>query len=393
MGRAAHKPSAAVGQLLRNGRLELNWSLREVSERSAERGELIPTSTLVRVEMGRLDPGVRRLHVLLGLYDIPPHLVADVIELEELAVDEPVEEDLKALFENGIEFLKRGNTAQALAHLFKIREFVPEDPESRVLQQKATLAFASAARDLGKFNLARRLVDDLLCLPPDPTILGRVLVLASNLWKGQGSLEAALAFIRQAATHVSDREPREIAWVLHQEAQLLQELGDLDGASETVELAIKMYRKAKDTDGEARGRIVQFGILESRGEFDAAIACAKKVIRTAERHEHELPLVGAQLGLGRVLVSSGSTDEGIAQLRKALSRAVLLENKLLEFYAHYHLWKAHEATGDLDRTRFELQSAGYFVKFIDPASPEARDVRQMLEEKGGGRPRRRRRRR
>ena len=202
MGRAAHRPSAAVGQLLRNRRLELNWSLRDVSERAGEHGDAIPTSTLVRVEMGTLDPGVRRLHILLDLYDIPPHLVADVIELEELAVDEPAEGSLEELFENGIEFLKRGNTAQALAHLFKIREFVPEDDDSRLLQQKAALAFASAARDLGKFKLARRLVDDLLCQPPDPTMHARVMILASGLWRGQGSLEAALAFIRQAATHV-----------------------------------------------------------------------------------------------------------------------------------------------------------------------------------------------
>jgi len=393
MGRAAHKPSAAVGQLLRNRRLELNWSLRDVSERSGERGDAIPTSTLVRVEMGSLDPGVRRLHILLDLYDIPPHLVADVIEMEELAVDEPIEGELKVLFENGIDFLKRGHTAQALAHLFKIREFVAEDDESRILQQKAALAFASAAKDLGKFNLARKLVDDLLCLPPDPSILVRVMVLASGLWRGQGSVQTALAFIRQAATHIGNHDLQEKAWVLHQEATLLLETEDFDAASETIERTIKLYRKMKDTDGEARARVVQLEILEARGDLDAAIACARKVIRTAERHGNELPLISAQLELGRMLAHSGFIEMGIAELRKALSRSVLLENKLLEFHAHYHLWKAYETLGDPDRTRFELQSAGYFVKFIDPASPEAREVRQMLEGRGDGRPRRRRRRR
>lgn len=163
MGSAAVKPSPAVSHLLRSRRLEMNLTLREVSEKLAERGERFPESTLVRVELGKLDPGVRRLHLLLSLYQIPPHLVADLVELEEHAVEAPEGTDLDALLRKGVEFLKQGNTGQALAHIFAIKRQESDNPKSRALRQDATLAIASAARDLGKLHLARQLVEDVLC--------------------------------------------------------------------------------------------------------------------------------------------------------------------------------------------------------------------------------------
>ena len=199
MGSAALKPSIAVGRLLRNRRHEMRLTLRDVSERLEKMGERFPTSTLIRVEQGKLDPGVRRLHLLMKLYRIPPHLVAELVEIEELAVDEPKHADLETLHRKGVEFLKRGQTAQALAHLFAIRQHATDGDASRLMRQKATLTFAIAARDLGKRNLAAQLVDDLLCEPADPSLRLNLLVLASSLWQGKGSVEVALAHGLHAA--------------------------------------------------------------------------------------------------------------------------------------------------------------------------------------------------
>ena len=38
-------------------------------------------------------------------------------------------------------------------------------------------------------------------------------------------------------------------------------------------------------------------------------------------------------------------------------------NRNGEFLAHYYLWKTHEALGDTDRAKFELQASRYFVRF------------------------------
>ena len=354
-------------------------TLREVAERLQEQGERLPASTLVRVEQGRLDPGVRRLHLLLRLYRIPPHLVADLVDLEEHAVEEPQGLDLAALHREAVDHLRQGNTAQALAHLFAMRRHDDGgDPELDALRQRATLNVASAARDLGKLRLARQLVDDLLCEPPATELLSRVLIVASTLWRRQGSTEAALAFARQAATHVDPTDHEQRAWIHHQEAALLVDAGQADGATKAADRAIRLYRKLGDTDGEARAMIVRVTALESGGNRAAAITCARRALRAAMRQGNELPEIAARLELGRLLVASGSAEKGIEELRQALARSVVLDNRQCEFHAHHQLWKAYEVAGNEDRKEFEFQAAAHLVKFIDDSSAEAREIRQVL---------------
>jgi tetratricopeptide (TPR) repeat protein len=376
MGAVALKTCIAVSQLLRSRRKELGLTLRDVSERLEERGERFPASTLIRVEQGVLDPGVRRLHMLLDLYEIPPHLIADLIQLEELAVEEPRGKDLDTLYREGVAFLKQGNMAQALAHLFAIRQYVPEDEKSRVLRQRATLVFAQAARDLGKFRVARQLVEDLLSESPDRSIIVNALILESTLWRARGSADMALAVVQRASALTGNDDPAQRAWIRHQEAKLQVEFGELEAAQAAVAEALKLYRRIGDANGEAKARLVQMQVEEARGETSRALRTARKAVETAERAGHELPLASARLELGRLLVAGGSVEEGLEVLGQALAQAVSLENKFVEFHAHYQLWKAYGANGQSDRSRFELHAASYFLGFIDSTSPEARDVRE-----------------
>ena len=382
MGSAALQPSIALGRLLRRKRKELRLTLREVSDRMAERGDRIPISTLTRIEHGKLDPGVRRLHLLLRLYEVPPHLVADLVELETLAVEQPVGQDLETLYREGVEHWKEGNIAQGLAYLFAVREHVPDDQESQLLRQKATLAFAIAARNLGKFRLARQIVDELLCEPPDPSLIVDVLVLASSLWRGLGSLEVSLALVRQATTHLRPEDHKETAWVLHQEAKVLLEAGRPKEAEQVLARALKHYRSLGDTYGEEVALILRVGVMEKLGQTKKAFACAREVLRLSESHGHARLVISGHLELGRLLVKSGRAGKGLDALREGLGQAVLLGDRNAEFLAHYHLWKAHEQLGDQERARFELEAASYFVRFIDDFCPEADEIHRLLKEGG-----------
>jgi transcriptional regulator with XRE-family HTH domain len=378
MGSAALRISPAVGRLLRSRRKELGLTLRDVSEQIGRKGERFPASTLVRVEQGKLDPGVRRLHLLLRLYDLPAQLVDDLVELEAIAAEEPETRDLETLHREGIEHWRRGEIGQGLAHLFAIRVQNPRDGKSRAIRQKATLAFSIAARDLGKLNLAQRLVNDLLCEPSEPSLMARVLIQASTVWHALGSVEAALAFVRQAATHLGPGDHAQSAWVRHQEAKLLLQRCEPALAGRSIDKAITLYRREGDTEGEARALIVRIAILEAQATGDKAIACARKVVRMAERHGHKLVSVSARLELGRLLVKAGSANSAVEELRLAQAQAVLLEDRIAEFYAHYYLWKAHEVQEDRERGRFELRAAEHFVEFIDSSTPEAEEVRRHL---------------
>ncbi len=171
MGRVAIKPSLLLGRLLRKERLRQRLTLKEVSERLEVRGHPVPSSTLTRIEQGKLDPGVRRLFLLLDLLQIPGHLAADLVQLEAQAGEVPTTQDPDELIEAGLAAWRRGEIGFGLACLFALRERVGDDPAMQLQRQRAMLSFAAAARDLGKFRVARQIVDDLLCEPPLPSIL------------------------------------------------------------------------------------------------------------------------------------------------------------------------------------------------------------------------------
>jgi tetratricopeptide (TPR) repeat protein len=381
MGRSALKPSIAVGRLLRQRRKELQLTLEEVSARLGRKGDRIPISTLARVERGELDPGLPRLHLLLHLYRIRPHLVSDLMDLEELAVEPPVGKDIKALFNDGLKCWEQGNTAQGLAHLFAIRELLPGDPEARLLRQRATLEFAVFARGLGKFELAHQMVEDLLREPPDPSILLNVLVLAASVWRGLGSIVAALAFQARAELEVDQKDPRQVAWVFHQKGKLLTVAGEPEQAEEALVRAIEAYRAAQDPFGESKALLAKVGVLVAAHRFPEALTVAHEVLARSESLGHAQLELTARIEIGRNLVASGKAEEGLDALSEALAKAMLLKERHGQFLAHYHLWKTYEAVGDVDRAALELESARYFVRFVDEASAEADEVR--LFEKGG----------
>lgn len=378
MGSAALKPSAAVGRLLRQKRRERRLTLQEVSDRLGARGDRVPVSTLARIELGKLDPGVLRLHLLLDLFEVPPHLVADLIELEKLAVEPPAETDLEVLFRDGLEHWKQGRISEGLAYLFAVRARVSDDRDERVLRQKATLAFATVARNLGKFRLARQLVDDLLCEAPGSDVLVGALVLAASLWRGSGSTEVALALVRQAGFHTGG--PKDEAWVLHQQAKILLEAGRVAEAAKALATALARYRRLGDKYGETQARLLRIAVLEKGGNPAAALDCARRALGWAKRHGHTRLATVALLEQGRLRAGSGKVEAGVKSLRQGLAEATLHGDRAAEFLAHYHLWKVYERLGDADRATFELKTAMHFVQFIDDHSPESDEVRALVKE-------------
>ena len=382
MGSVGVRPSAAVSAMLRRKRNEMGLTLREVSSRMEKQGESLPPSTLARIETGKLDPGVRRLHLLLRLYDVAPHLVADLVELESLAIEKPPQGDLETLYRNGIDHWKKGNIPQGIAHLLAVREHIADDPDSKLLRQKASLSFAITARNLGKFRLAKQIVEDLLCEPPDPSLTVRVFVVAASTWRGLGAVDAAVAFVQYAAERLRMSDPRERAWVQHQAAKILLDAGRPEDARRALELALDHYRDLRDTYGETGASLLRVRLLENAGHIDAAIEAVQQVVDLAREHGHERLVMAARLRHGELIVASGEPETGLEVLRECLGLSILHGDRNSEFHAHYHLWKAYEAIGDRDRAGLELRTAKHRVQHIDEITPEASEVLGLSSERG-----------
>lgn len=355
-------------------------SLSAVSERLEDRGHRVPPSTLGRIEQGKLDPGVPRLHMLLDLYRISPDLVSELIQLETVAGHAPLvvaRDDLQELHDQGVKHWKSGDIAQGIAFLLAVLDHVPQTDEASVLRQQTALAFATAARNLGKYRLARYVVDGLLCEPPTPPVLVPALVLAASLWRGLGALEVAMGLIRQAETHLRGSSLSERAWVLHQKSRLLLDSGATEQAEEAVVQALKEYGKHGDTYGEVRAMVLQVAVLEAAKDQRRAVKTARAVIRLSEQHGHSRGVVYGRLELGRLFVKAGKVEQGIEQLAQGLSLAISLRDHNAEFVAHYHLWKAHLDRGDEERAALELETACYFVRYVDEHTPEVEEVREL----------------
>jgi tetratricopeptide (TPR) repeat protein len=377
VGTAATKVSVSVGQLLRRKRHEFDLSLRDVSLKLAENGGGIPISTLARIEQGKLDPGVMRLHQLLRLYKVPPHLVADLTELEEMAVEPPQRGDLDTLYNEGMELWRKGEVAKALAYMLAVRQYVPGDAASRLLRQKAILAFATSARNMGKTRLAKQVLDDLLLEPPEPEILVGALVLSSSLWQRIGSLPVARAFVDHAESLLEPPAGAKHGWVFHQKSKVLLGSGRLDEAERYLDRAIEAYRSVADSYGEARARLTRIEIAEASGALGQALSAARETEAFAAARDHAGLVALARIEVGRLLGASDGAAGALDALQAGLSEAVRIGDAHAEFLARFHLWKTYDRIGDRTRARFELEAARYFAQAVDDDSPEAREIRAL----------------
>lgn len=377
MPRGAVHPSPAVSGLLRDRRKGLKLTVAEVTRRLAASGTPIPHSTLIRIEQGKLDPGVRRLHQLLRVYEIPAELVADFVDLENMASTEPIQGDDETLYATATALWRAGDLQRGLAHFFELRRRLSAIPGREAQRHQAMLGFAIAARDLGKYRLAKSLIDELLLDRPSSELTTKAFVLAASVWEGLGSLDVALALIRDAAERAATAGPELGALVMHQQAKLLLKAGRIDDASRALDHALTHYRELGDTYGETRASILGVRIVERSGIADEAIGAARQLISFAERHGHAKLALTGQLELGRLLTAGGDHERGLEHLRKALGQAVLTENANARLIAHHHLWKAYRALGDRARAQLELDSARALTRFVDELSEEASEIKAL----------------
>ncbi len=375
--RAALKLSRAVADLLRTKRKELGLSLRQVQEKTAEAGQLVPFPTLARVEQGKVDPGVRRLHLLLKLYQVPPQLVSDLIELEEFAGKLPKSQDPRKLYEKGLALWKSGETGQGIACLIALQKLFKDVPAEKPLRQRAIVSFAVMAGSLGKYHLSLDLLGRLFLEPPEPSLLVSALVQAGQCWNQLGSGEVALAFLERAEKHVAVDDHKGRAWVLHLKASTLAKLGQYEEAATILRQAIALYKKAGDAYGESTALAARSRILVKQGDAHGALNATREARRHAKQHGFTRLVSMRMIDEGHALVLLGEAAKAVSVLREALGGAVTEGDRHAEFHAHHCLWNAYSTLGEKDQATFELAAARNCVRFVDETSEEAEEVRSM----------------
>lgn len=358
------RTAGGLARQLRRRREDLGLTLQDVSRRAAALNEPVPVSTLSQIERGVLDPGVRRLNVLLRICGLDPVVAAELADLEARA-DALPDEDLPTLRSELDRYWKEGNAPQSLSRIFAILLRTDRDPVGRIERQKALQFCAIVARQFGKLRLARQIVDDLLCEPLEPPLLIDVLVLSSNLWDRRGGIEVAGALLKHAEARIDPTDTRRVSILKHQRAKLELKLNQPESAASLLEAALSGYQAAADTHNEAKARLLRVSVLEKAGRGEEAAEAAREAIAFAEARDHGLVKTLAQIELGRVLLGLGRVEESAQEIRRGLASAVLLEAPNAEYHAHELLARAFDAMGDGSRAKAERARAAALGQWAD----------------------------
>ena len=384
MPRLALHPSRAVADLLRTRRQELDLTLRDVQVQAAAAGDQIPFTTLAKVEQGKVDPGLKRLYRLLNLYHLPIQMVGDLLELEETANALPRERNPEILYREGVRLWKEGSIRPALGHLFALRHLIGRNPSERLARQKALVSFSIVASSLGKVQLARLIVDELLLEPPEPELLVSVLIQAALCWHWMGSGEAALAFLARAEDHLGAEEVRERAWVFHERASVFVDQGQFGRAEEALEQALAAYERCGDLYGAGRALGVRARLRLEQKDGNGALEAARTARADAARNGHSRLERLRRIDEARAHFLLGQWDAGLSHLSGALAESLSADDTVAQFYCHFHLWKAYLARGDAARSGLELHAAFHFEKFVDEITAETREIRALRIQESNG---------
>ncbi len=373
--------STSVGDLLRHRRKRLGYTLREVERLTSAQGDLIPFSTLARIEQGRLDPGLKRLHALLDLYGLPIQAAGDLLDMESVAGTVAVDGDFASLRDKGTKAWQDGDLRTAMACYLAMRHRANEQDPNRAVRHESILSFAVLAAKLGKYHIARQMLDDVLLDRPERPMLFRLLIQAASNWQALGSPEVALALVGGAETLVEPTDRRGRGWVLHLRASIQIDLGRFDGAYASLVEAARVFQKARRPYDRALALVAIARLEVERGAATAAIRAARRAAKLAAFKRFTRVEALARIQEARALLKDQKAKPALTVLNGVLSRPVAASDNVICFYCHFYLSKAYADVGDPLRSHVEFEQARYFVRFVDQADKEASEMRGRLKDR------------
>jgi len=372
--------SPAVGELLRGRRQHLGYTLREVERLTSAQGNLIPFSTLARIEQGRLDPGLKRLHALLQLYGLPIQAAGDLLDIESIAGNVSADGDFESLRERGGKAWQSGDLPTAMACYVALRHRADDEVADRAKRHEAILAFAIMAAKLGRHHIAHHMLEGLLLDKPDRWMQARAFVQSASSWQALGAPELALALIGGAEALIEPGNRLGRGWVLHLRASIQIDLGQFDAARKHLVEAARAYQAAGKPYDRSLALVALARLEVEAGNAAAATRAARRAAQFAA--SEQFSRVGALAGIqeARAVLLAGTPDRALAILTRVLAETVASSDNVIQFYGHFYLSKAYASSGDPLRSHVELKQAHYFVRFVDQASKEASEVRGYLKD-------------
>ncbi len=335
----------------------------------------IPFSTLARIEQGRLDPGLPRLAALLQLYGLPIRVAGDLLDLEAIASPRKSKTSLDTLRARGSDAWKRGDLPGALACYLEIR-LRASDAEDAGARDDAIVAFATLAAKLGKYHLARHMLDELLLTHPSSDVEFRALVQLASVWQALGTGSVARGYLAAAETVIPPRDPHASGWLAQLRASIDIDRRAFDDASRQLDLALRAYRAARRPYDEALALVAAARLAVERGDVDAALRASRRAASFASAKRFARPRALAVIEEARAQLLAGRPARALPLLNGVLAGTLTRQDDAVRFHAHYYLSKAHALAGDAAAADAEIRQARAVARFVEQISRELTEIRE-----------------
>jgi tetratricopeptide (TPR) repeat protein len=379
----------SLGAYLQRGRDGAGLSPGDVEIRSGELGTPISRNALDAMEQDERVPLISELRVLTDIYRID---FTEALETFDLWTSRPGAavawsmRDLDTLLQLAVGLWKIGKLRDALALFSLLRKRTEHLETGHPDRQKFLLAFATAVGSIGQHRLALEIAEDLLGERPRAPLAAAILCLAGVCWYRLGSPEPALEYLTRAEASAGN-DTRLRANILHAKANTLVLSGRYRQAGEMIGQARKLYRSVYDGYHDCKCFGTKFAALAGLGEWSAALQTARDGRdRAAEQGYDRLVAMRLQQE-GKALVALERPTEAIPVLREALEQTVSAGDRDTEFYCHFYLWRAYRALESeegrrSERERSALQAAMECHRHVEERSPEAEEIRSLIEQRG-----------
>ncbi len=393
---AEPKGSVRLGQYLHGLRTGFGYSLRKVEEKARMQGGEIDNSQLSRYEKGICYPSFDKLRTLARIFNVSIQTFSDVVDLEELERDQPVQDDPDLLAREGNDAFRAGDYGRAYAMFQRARrlhEQAVEDPaqSSEVAQKvaKSRLAAAIALYRMGKVSLSEYEVRQLLRLERhlDPGTVVRALLQLSNVHASFGDLYLAeMEATRALSIAQTLPEPILPAYAHHALGRIFQEREENAEALEHYHEALARYREAGDLHEALKVKLNLGPIYASRGQFREGIRLLREAREEAQRLGHRWTVASAGAWLAEIHYRRG--EYGAARQCIRESNAIAAGNEVqyvdILFLNAFYGWRIALAEDNVAEARIALGRLKYLRPSLEQSFPEVREFDRHIE-KGGPR--------
>ena len=173
-----------------------------------------------------------------------------------------------------------------------------------------------AAAGLGRLQLAREIMNEILCEPPDSRLVTRVLIQAATLWSRSGAPDASMAFLKEAEARADRKDVATMAWLHHAYARALVDRGRLKDAEKRLQKALGEATAACATPTAKRGRgFSRFASRRRATTSGLGLRLAEEAREFAVRHGHRALAGMALVRRGYFLVNSEKSAQAIRVLQ------------------------------------------------------------------------------